>query len=149
MNPKTHVLIGKDGRARLTDFGLASIALGNSSVASLPDASLTIVATWAAPEILEGGSVTKAGDIFAFGMVATEVCPGRVSREVSQLVYPEQTFAERLSIEFYTAVSSGGRPEQPETLGDDLLWDLMQRCWDEDPGKRPTSFELVEFFQPS
>ena len=90
MNSKAHVLIDKDGRARLTDFGLASIALGNSSVASLPDASLTVVATWAAPEISEGGSATKAGDVFAFGMVAAEVCTRGVSREISELVYPDR-----------------------------------------------------------
>jgi hypothetical protein len=30
--------------------------------------------TWAAPEILRGGSVTKEGDVFTFSMVAVEVC---------------------------------------------------------------------------
>ena len=90
MNSKAHVLIDKDSRARLTGFGLASIVLGNCSVASLPDASLTAVATWAAPEISEGGTLTKAGDVFAFGMVAAEVCTRGVSGEMSQPVYPNR-----------------------------------------------------------
>ena len=74
MNSKANVLIDINGHARLADFGLASIVLGNQSIASLPDANLTIATTWAAPEISMGGSLTKAGDVFAFAMVAAEVC---------------------------------------------------------------------------
>ena len=70
MGHKANVLIGKDGHARLTDLGLASVVLGNQSVVSLPDASLTM---WAAPEISKGGAVTKEGDVFMFAMVAVEV----------------------------------------------------------------------------
>ena len=73
MNLKANVLIDQDGHARLTDFGLASTVLGNQSVVGLPDTSQTIATTWAAPEISEGGPVTKAGDVFAFAMVVAEV----------------------------------------------------------------------------
>ena len=76
MNPKANVLIDKNGHARLADFGLASIVPGNQSVVSLPDANMTIATTWAAPEISNGGSLTKAGDVFTFAMVAVEVCAG-------------------------------------------------------------------------
>ena len=73
MNLKANVLVDEGGRASLTDFGLASITLGNQSDISLPDASLTIATTWAAPEISKGGPVTKEGDIFTFAMVMVEV----------------------------------------------------------------------------
>ncbi|KAF9789473.1 kinase-like domain-containing protein [Thelephora terrestris] len=82
MNPKANVLIDKDGHARLTDFGLASVVTGNQSDVSLLDGGrLTTAPTWAAPEILKGGTVTKGGDVFAFGMVAIEVC-ARGSRDI-------------------------------------------------------------------
>ena len=68
-NPKANVLIDKNGHARLTDLGLASV-LGDRSVVSLLDANLT---AWMAPEISEGGTVTKEGDAFMFAMVAVEV----------------------------------------------------------------------------
>lgn len=44
---------------------------------------------------------------------------------------------------------SGKRPRRPETLNKDGLWELIQRCWDQDPGKRPTTPELLEFFRAS
>ena len=90
MNLKANVLIDEKGHARLTDFGLASVVLGNQSAVSLPDASLTIATTWAAPEISEGGPLTKAGDAFTFGMVTAEVCTRGVFRR-SSLMYSPRT----------------------------------------------------------
>ena len=149
MNLKANVLIDKDGHARLADFGLVSTVLENQSIVSLSDARLTVATTWAAPEISEGGPMTKAGDVFAFGMMAAEVrTRGALKREVAQPICLEKMFTERLSIECYAAVSTGRRPERPATLSEDL-WNLMQRCWNEDPGKRPTSFELIDFFRQS
>jgi hypothetical protein len=43
----------------------------------------------------------------------------------------------------------GKRPQRPGTLGHDGLWELTQRCWNQDPGRRPTTFELLEFFRTS
>ena len=72
MNWKANVLVDKDGRARLTDFGLAAITRGDFSIytAQDPDANTT---TWAAPEVLKGSPATKEGDVFTFAMVAIEV----------------------------------------------------------------------------
>lgn len=75
-NTKANILVGEDGRARLTDFGLASVARRDSSVVSLQDPDRGIGATWAAPEVLKGETVTREGDIFAFAMVVIEVCAG-------------------------------------------------------------------------
>lgn len=78
VDPKTNVLIDNDGHARLTDFGLTSIILGNKSVVSFQDDHLTMATMWMAPEISEGGVVTKEGDVFTFAMVAVEVWTGAV-----------------------------------------------------------------------
>ena len=151
MNLKANVLINQYGHARLTDFGLTSTVLGNQSAFALPGASQTIATMWTAPETSEGGLVTKAGDVFAFAMVVAEVRKGGVfvRRSSLQTIRLEQTFTEHpLTVEYYAIVSTGGRPEQPETLNDDL-WNLMECCWNRDPGKRPTSFELVDYLRPS
>ena len=78
MNRKANILIDKGGRARLTDFGLASIIRGERSLLSPQESTTENTTTWAAPEILRGtptakDSATKAGDIFMFAMVAVEV----------------------------------------------------------------------------
>lgn len=71
INSKANVLIDEGGHARLTDFGLASIILGNKSVVSFHPKMATM---WQAPEISQGGVMTKEGDAFSFAMVAVEVC---------------------------------------------------------------------------
>ena len=70
-HPKANVLIDRDGHARLTDFALTSAVRGGQSVVNLPGDSQTLATT--APEISEGGPVTKAGDVFTFAMVVAEV----------------------------------------------------------------------------
>lgn len=73
-------MIDKDGRARLTDFGLAYIVRGKSSIRVSQGPDITGMTTWAAPEILRGGAATKEGDVFTFAMVAIEVCSGVFER---------------------------------------------------------------------
>jgi len=84
MNSKANILIDKSGRARLTDFGLTSITRGENHRAVLETQAMGGTTTWAAPEILKGGAVTKEGDIFTFAMVAVEVRATGFSTDVSQ-----------------------------------------------------------------
>ena len=72
-NSKVNVLIDGNGHTHLSGFGLASVIRGESSVASPQDLTTAIDVAWTAPEILNGGPVSKEGDIFTFGMVAVEV----------------------------------------------------------------------------
>lgn len=74
MNLKVNILVDKDGHARLADFGLTTIFLGNKSVIGSQGDHLATVTMWTAPEISEGGVMTKEGDVFMFAMVAVEVC---------------------------------------------------------------------------
>ncbi|HXU30310.1 MAG TPA: protein kinase, partial [Thermoanaerobaculia bacterium] len=70
-------------RAVVTDFGLARIDTANSSAA---EAAMTMTAAgffigtpaYVAPEQIEGGSVTAATDLYAFGVVMFEMLTGKV-----------------------------------------------------------------------
>ena len=48
--------------------------------------------TWAAPEILRGGAVTKEGDVFTFAMVAIEVCTRDVFDKGFSTYFPRTDF---------------------------------------------------------
>ncbi len=68
-----NVLIGTDGRARLTDFGIAQFADGTR----MTGAGLLLgTAQYAAPEILRGEPPTAAGDLYSLGVVLRECALG-------------------------------------------------------------------------
>ena len=67
-----NILVDHSGHARLTDFGLASIVHGMSSIHVTQPQGYT--PGWAAPEVLMGADeITQEADMFAFGMVVIEV----------------------------------------------------------------------------
>ena len=86
-----------------------------------------------APELFSQGTrASKQADIYAFGIVVYEVITG---------TYP-----------FDAATSLQGsrppRPEDPVGVGfGQGTWEFVERCWDEDPGQRPTAREALEHFE--
>ena len=68
-----NVLVDAAGRARITDFGLATVTQNLDSVGSA-SADYGHTARWTAPEILnEQGTYSREADIFSFAMVMIEV----------------------------------------------------------------------------
>ena len=66
-------MVDKFGKARIVDFGLASIARDPNSVGSKIDSD-GHTARWTAPEIFrELTLASKESDVFALGMVMYEV----------------------------------------------------------------------------
>ena len=78
---------------------------------------------------------SKAADLFAFGMVVAEVMTGKLP------------FEEMSDSGAALRISKGERPELPEYTQDNgltpQLRELVQKCWDQDPAKRPTIDEVV------
>ena len=63
-----NVLISAEGRALLTDFGLAHLTDSSFSMtADLPHGGTL---NWLAPENVDSGECTAPGDVWAFGMTA-------------------------------------------------------------------------------
>jgi len=68
-----NILVDATGRARITDFGLATITRRPDSAWSILG-DQTHRVRWAAPEILNHqGTYSKEADVFSFAMVAIEV----------------------------------------------------------------------------
>ena len=71
MDSKGNVLIDHHAHARLKCYGLITFVLGPGPTYGQGTASVT---TWAAPEISKTGKATEEADMFAFAMLAVEVC---------------------------------------------------------------------------
>ncbi|MET0729421.1 MAG: serine/threonine-protein kinase [Acidimicrobiales bacterium] len=71
----SNVLCGRDGRPRLTDFGIARL-LDTSRVTAT--AATIGTAAYMAPEQVEGRDVTPAADVYALGLVLLEALTGRL-----------------------------------------------------------------------
>lgn len=70
---QSNILVDTTGRARITDFGLATFTqnldLTRNALAKHGDS-----ARWIVPEIFDNrGTSSKEGDVFSFVMVTTEV----------------------------------------------------------------------------
>jgi serine/threonine protein kinase len=90
------------------------------------------VLPYIAPEVLQGKPYTQASDIYSFGIITYELL-------ANSYPYPKMD-----DIELALKVCSGYRPILDKLPIPQLLKDLIKRCWDADPKKRPNSEELLE-----
>ena len=148
-----NILVDATGRARITDFGLATVTQNLDSIRSASD-DRGHTARWTAPEILnEEGTYSKEADIFAFAMVTIEVRHkdylGRslahvdfISPQIYTGAVPFKNFPPPAAT---LAIMNGHRPPRPThpTLTDQL-WTLTQRCWDQKPHLRPEISKVLK-----
>ncbi|KAK7026355.1 kinase domain-containing protein [Favolaschia claudopus] len=135
-----NILVTPSGRACIADFGLAIIINAMTlRLSSSTTISRAGTVRYQAPELVEpelNGRKTFHTDIYAFACVCYEILTGKIP------------FYECPSeIKVMLDVMAGKRPSRaPSCSGSarlDCLWELMQRCWDGDPTKRPSATEIV------
>lgn len=117
-----NIVIGHDGVAKLTDFGLSCPA---ANLPSSGNASEVGAIRWKAPECISGeSSGSFASDVYSFGMTIIEAVTGRL---------PFGTMPD-VTVKF-KVVKFHELPKQPVEMTDSQ-WDLIQRMCATNPNDR-------------
>ncbi|KAG6816780.1 hypothetical protein H0H87_003043 [Tephrocybe sp. NHM501043] len=142
-----NILIDEQGRARLCDFGIASICdpeikawTTQSSVSSKGGST-----RWQAPELFDLNSDedvpnTVFSDVYAFGCVCYEVFTGNIP---FHNIFRDATVTLQ--------VQSGKRPLRPEDSSvswlewglTESIWLLMEDCWNAAVNERPSVEQVI------
>jgi serine/threonine protein kinase len=123
------------GLSYISDLGLCKPIsyFHNSSTKNKND--VYGVLPYIAPEVLRGNRSTPASDIYSFSMIMWEFISG---------VPPFDDRAHDLQLSL--SICKGERPKIPEitkTIPKCYI-NLMKKCWDSDPLKRPTTSEIKD-----
>jgi pimeloyl-ACP methyl ester carboxylesterase len=120
----SNVMIGRDGRTKLVDFGLAKFRDPDRDVTRTAGTVGTVA--YMSPEQARGDELTPASDVFSFGVLAYELLAG------------ERPFRGPGPGAVLSAVMSGRHAPLSELRADlpgDLVA-LVERCLEMDPGAR-------------
>jgi len=128
-----NIIIDSNGRARITDFGIAGIEAevqGYESRVGTP--------AYMSPEQITGKEVTKRSDIYSLGLLLYEIFTGKQAFEGSSV----QELREKHTKEDPT------NPSQIVTGIDPVVEELIERCLKKDPKERPDSALKVAMMLP-
>ncbi|KAJ7878760.1 kinase-like domain-containing protein [Mycena olivaceomarginata] len=136
-----NILVTSSRKACIADFGVSSIA--NAITIRFTHSTVTAkagTARYQAPELFQVENTTEThygSDIYAFACVCYEILTGKI---------PFHELRNDMAV--MMRVSQGYRPPQPKayscTTALDGLWELMQKCWEQDAQMRPTASEIVD-----
>ncbi len=120
-----NVMIDGNGRAHITDFGLASLAGSD-------DGRIAGTPAYMAPEQVTGEPVTLRSDVYALGLIMHELFTG-------ERVYASASYADRRKQRVVTP-----RPPSESVKEIDPAIDaVIAACLAEDPERRPASARVV------
>ncbi|CAL1412767.1 unnamed protein product [Linum trigynum] len=120
-----NLLMDTDNVVKVADFGVARFQNQGGVMTAE-----TGTYRWMALEVINHQPYDQKADVFSFAIVLWELLTSKVP-------YDSMT-----PLQAALGVIQGLRPDLPQNIHPKLL-DIMQRCWETDPGKRPSFFEIT------
>jgi serine/threonine protein kinase len=128
-----NVLLDKDSRAKIADFGISKFKDPHRSYLSVTQTGGT--PNYMAPELFNGTRVDEKCDIYSLGCILYEAMTRRVP--LSDL--PSDNCAPLFQI-IKTVAIDKRRPKIPEFFPHGLA-ELIRQCWKDNPRSRPSASE--------
>ncbi|KAL7210161.1 hypothetical protein ACSBR1_031678 [Camellia fascicularis] len=123
-----NMLLDSTKSLKIADFGVARVEAMNPQDMTGETGTLGYMA----PEVLDGKPYNRKCDVYSFGVCLWEIY-------CCDLPYPDLSFAEVSS----AVVRQNLRPEIPRCCPNSLA-NIMKKCWDANPVKRPDMNEVVK-----
>lgn len=127
-----NVLVADDYVLKIADFGLTRNMTARNYYQRTSSGLLPVM--WMAPESLEDNRYTTKSDVWSFGVLLWEIFSFGIDPYPN--VSPEDLLEKLLE---------GYRMEKPATCIDSIA-DVMYKCWDLNPVRRPDFVQLVRSF---
>ncbi|XP_066024208.1 deleted in malignant brain tumors 1 protein isoform X2 [Pocillopora verrucosa] len=123
-----NVLVGQNETCKVTDFGMAREVQQENIYERKTKGRLPV--KWTAYEALFYGTYTTKSDVWSYGVVLYEIFT------IGGSPYPRMNGKKIANL-----LEEGYRMLKPQHV-DDQLYQIMMRCWQNDPDERPTFTEL-------
>ncbi|GAB2289539.1 hypothetical protein Dimus_038053 [Dionaea muscipula] len=126
-----NMLLDKSRTLKIADFGVARVEASNPSDMTGETGTLGYMA----PEVLNGNPYNRKCDVYSFGICLWEIY-------CCDMPYPDLSFSEVTT----AVVRQNLRPEIPRCCPSSLV-NVMKKCWDANPDKRPEMDEVVTLLE--
>ncbi|XP_038598331.1 platelet-derived growth factor receptor alpha-like [Tachyglossus aculeatus] len=126
-----NVLLTRGKIVKIGDFGLARNLKQNSSY--MAKSCMLLPVKWMAPESIFDNVYYRQSDVWSYGVLLWEIF------SLGRTPYPGIT----VNATFYEKIKSGYRMPKPEHATSEV-YDIMLKCWNKEPEKRPSFYELSE-----
>ncbi|XP_041050035.1 platelet-derived growth factor receptor beta-like [Carcharodon carcharias] len=127
-----NVLICEGKLAKICDFGLARDIMNDSNYISRGSTFLPL--KWMAPESIFNNLYTTLSDVWSYAVLLWEIFT------LGGTPYPELPVNDQ----FYNAIRRGYRMPKPHYASDEI-YQIMQKCWNDEFEKRPSFSNLVQY----
>ncbi|CAN4115482.1 unnamed protein product [Withania somnifera] len=126
-----NMLLDRNRTLKIADFGVARVEASNPNDMTGETGTLGYMA----PEVLNGNPYNRKCDVYSFGICLWEIY-------CCDMPYPDLSFSEVTT----AVVRQNLRPEIPRCCPSSLA-NVMKRCWDAIPDKRPEMDEVVSLLE--
>jgi serine/threonine protein kinase len=135
----SNVLLGRDGRARVTDFGLARVVRpGDTHVSTVVAGTVGYVA----PEYGQTWRATTKGDVYSYGVLLMELATGRRAVDAGE----EECLVDWARRTVKEGRNTRHQEREDQSTSGAVFWELLalgMRCTADAPHERPDMPEVL------